>query len=492
MFALAAAAMALVVYLRRVQRREHISEKREAWDAQCSRTDPEESILVLVCARRDADLLPTLDALFERAWCPQRVRVGVVTSEGSRDTVATLFPSGDGQREEWPHLSLFVHQVRIFGEPSSQGPSPARASALAALRGRERYVLFLHARATVRSRWDARLVSSLGLVGERAALTSLLVEEGAAEASSHSVIAVADVDEDGFPVLKPQPLVRMSHPRRSLFASPTLLALRGADLPSDWEHCVGSSAFAYLRRDLDAFALTLALRLRGFELFAPSSPLTEPLLRLRAEPPASDKYYRTRVARHALQASLSAALADARLSEVAEADGLVLAALEALPWVRATLGTSFLLPGLRAALEAAYDRGDPDAPGHQALLAVAQRSVLNAQELEKNGTKAHIARVVEASAIVRDHHLEPDDSRWELVLCALADANRACVLEWAGTTACAMPEVLMFLGVDVRKRSLAGRAVLGLPPGAISREEILDRFGTEEEYHRQRARWVLA
>jgi hypothetical protein len=496
----------IIVYLRRTHKQKHMDLRFEAWSKHCQTTDAEDNILVIITTAqrtsRDVanEILPTLNGLFERAHCPHRLRVGIVTRKGALDTVSTLFPEGDGQREAHPYASRFVNQVRVCGPRTMLGPSPARAIALKELAPiRERFVMFIHSRAVFAPNWDQRLVHDISMVDGPVAVTALLKEASltAGDGSAPSVIAAIDMDDDSFPILVPRPFARSTPtalPRATLFASPSMVFVKTKDIQGS-SNLLGSTALAYVHGDLDAFALTLALRLNGFKMLAPSHPVATHLR--MGSSTVSLKKWKVRLGVLSLQGLVAALIADQALQRATSigTDGALLTAVAGgVQWALPAFGASFLLPGTKSAMQAAMGRNEPDAPGSLALTAIANKTISNAKEIIEGGPETHVVRVLEASETVRNtraKHLFPGSEKWIAVLRTLIDANSSAVHEWIASGGDVV-QVMEDIGVDIRTGHMAGRTVLGMEDRKHTDQEILERFGSTAAYKRERSRWTFA
>jgi len=132
-----------------VNRREKIkTEKmqRQQWN-QRAKNDNQNKIFVVLPSFASAEVLQTTRLLFERAFVPQRINIGI----GAPTSVSV-----DG-------LGFFKKQVRVHVLPSylNIGASVARQQIVAALYDNEPFILVTHAHIVPVQNWDTVLLQSL-------------------------------------------------------------------------------------------------------------------------------------------------------------------------------------------------------------------------------------------------------------------------------------------------------------------------------------------
>jgi hypothetical protein len=489
--------LTIFLYLKRTHKAKTLEMQLQTWTKNAETVDTEDTILVLLCVsprrattRHQAaiSVLPTIDSLFRHAFCPTRVRVGLVLAPGAVDPLAAVFPEGADQQEAHPYASRFLHQIRVCGPSTTHGPSPARAVGLSNTLDDERFLLHCSSRADFASGWDRNLVTDIR--GRR----DVILTSRAASRSGPSFSCAVDMTADGFPILGARAFAQPpAFPRPTLFAG-TQELFGYSEVLAPW---LGHSGLSYVRGDLDAFLLTLVLRMRGLELYSPSKPTI--FVPTRTESTELTPRMQQRLGVHTAQAVLAAARAEERFAQVLRGDGdtpsvvAKLRALTMLPWISPVLGASTLLPSFVKAAQFVEEHSDDHDPFEELLSLSLQRAVLSKKVDES------LAALQTSMRIVKDRGVSvfPGTDSWSRMIAAMLVVSRDVIgdmLEYAkAVEGPGLLEVLEILGVDPPKGSLAGRAVLGLLSSEEPLEqEVRERFGSMAAYRRERGRWTVA
>jgi hypothetical protein len=489
--------LTVFLYLKRTHKAKSLELQLQTWVKNAETVDATDTILVLLCVspRRAAtrhqgavSVLPTLDSLFRHAFCPTRIRVGLVLAPGAVDPLAAVFPEGADQQEAYPYASRFLHRIRVCGPSTTHGPSPARVVGLANTLDDERFLLHCSSRAEFASGWDRSLVQDI--CGRR----DVILTSRAASRSGPSFSCAVDMTADGFPILGARAFAQPPDlPLATLFAG-TQELFGYSEVLAPW---LGHEGLAHVRGDLDAFLLTLVLRMRGLMLYSPTKPTL--FVPTRTEPAELAPQAQQRLGVHTAQAVLAAARAEERFAQVLSQGGseasvvAKLRALTMLPWIAPVLGASTLLPSFVKAAQFVEVHSDDHEPFEELLSLSLQRAVLS------KGVDEPLAALQESLRIVKDRGASvfPGTDSWARMIGSMLVVSRvvvgdvlACGAAEAGP---GLLEVLEVLGVDPTKGSLAGRTVLGLlssdePEG----QEMRERFGSVAAYRRERGRWTVA
>ena len=136
---------------------------RSLMQKNCGGTTNSDTILVVMSNDRDATCGTTIDSLYNQAFCPFRVSVGVV------ETIRPGEPSCAAQYAKLAKRAprSFVDQVRCLRRKAkaAHGPAYDRRTVLKRLYQGEKYLWFLHSGALPTQHWDKLLLSDGNVVG---------------------------------------------------------------------------------------------------------------------------------------------------------------------------------------------------------------------------------------------------------------------------------------------------------------------------------------
>jgi hypothetical protein len=501
--------VALVIWVRRMQKRKALERRLESWAGNCATNDPQDTIFVLLTTaslQPSLELLPTIDSLFMHAFCPQRIFVGIVASRGSHDKQALLFPKGEADRECFPHASRFAHQVRMTGAVSNEGAAPARAAGLRLLLMHERWLLVVHAHTRFLPGWEHRLVREHGGVARRV----LTVRGDVVDTAEFP--AVHDVDSaTGLPFFRSRAFAEPpASPHRVTAASTRGLFGLAAELRP--EGVVGFRDLLFAPPHVDDLRVTLSLRVRGFTLLCP----TRATLHHYADPNATaaargagDESVRRhhswlpRVAVLSLQALCACLYTEAAFARVLDDRTLTptrklhaLLSLPSLPWVSVGMGRACAGPQTLRAL-AYVDVHATEGGPHQEILEyfrnLGAQSVLARRVLAQD--KARTRGLVELLGRMRGqarHPLpRPGSEEWGAQVGLVINLNSESIQQTLDAAVVPLGIVQRELGLDLRDGSVAWEGFMGVSPGGPGAEyEMRELFGSRQAFELEQSRWM--
>jgi len=499
--------LAIVVWTKRYQKRKALEYRLESWSKNCTAVHPEDTIFVLIpTASRtpSAELLPTLESLFLTAFCPHRISIGVVTAAGDNDK-QQLFPGGDTDRESFPYTSRFAHQVRLAGECSDEGASPARAAGLSSLLRSERWILVVHAHTTFVPGWDRQLVLEHG--GVRRRVLTLL---GEAPGGGPEFPAVHDLDRDGVPLFRSREFAAPpASPHRAISASSRALFGRSSELRL--EGVMAFSDLLFAKPHVDDLMLTFSLRTRGFELLSPTRAIISHDTVNRAVKLASAVVssrtttvplrhpWLSRLGLLTLHAYCACLFAESALERVLDKDhynnhndtlDALLALSTALPWVSVGIGKACIGPQMQRALAFVERHGlkRKDVTAHFQQLGT--QSVLARAGLARPEARQDLLRMLLSS--VREsagRHMRAGTSEWEKLVGVVVLLNSESIQRALEAVRIPLHTVQHEMGIDIRDGSVHWQAFMGVgPDGPANQHEMRESFGSQQAFELERSR----
>ena len=131
--------------------------RRQAIEEQCQSTEQTETIFVSIASYRDPECCKTLLNLFEQAYCPFRIYVGVCQQNdvGDEDVLA-----GYKRLVEETNADDFSSQIRIWKIPASEakGPMLARSLIETNLYRNEKYYFITDSHMLFTPHWDKKIL----------------------------------------------------------------------------------------------------------------------------------------------------------------------------------------------------------------------------------------------------------------------------------------------------------------------------------------------
>ncbi len=472
----------LFVWVQRKLRLQEISRLSKCWVMNCEFVDAEDTIFVLLTCASDQpsrELLPTIDSIFRSSFCPRRVYVGIVCSLGARDKQMLLFPDGDRDREGYPHVSRFTHQVRIAGAPSNRGASLARGAGLSSLLLHERWILCAHSHSVFQENWDQRLVSEHGRIPLRV-LTSR-GEQGSAEFP-----VLLDLGQDRVPIFGSRPFARAPLSCSRVISASTRMVFGLSDELRD-PAILAPPDLQGASPDLEDLSLTFQLLSRGFSIMTPSRACVTHASHVsrKARPAARER----RLALTCFQARLALSFAceavEGIMRTAAPGDmAQALSSVAAQPWCGPAFRSGALPKPIQAAFQEVERRGGGDVLTE--FTNFGRRGVVSLSIL-KAAPRKFFAELL--------HILDSEDfavggKTWQEALARAISLYSDFFSENATRAIHTAASVQRSLGIDLRSGSATWRPFLGIPENLrLNDFDIFDRYGSREAFDLEAARW---
>jgi hypothetical protein len=490
---LACVAIASIIWIRRAKKRRDLEARMEAWGSNCKKIDVNETVFVLITTAADnpsTDLLPTIDSLFREAYCPQRVTVGIVTSNGTSDKQLLLFPNGETDRESYPYASRFAHQVRLTGAPSNMGAAAAREVGLRTLLFHEQFLLLVHAHTTFMAGWEHQFILEHAGAPKR-----VLTHRGEFDGFSQFT-CIQDIDGDGMPMIGSR---RFRMPPAA--ASPTLFAssraLFGLSRELSKPGLLGDAGIRYAAPHVDDFTLTLCLRLQDFKLL---SPIGTTLTHTARSNTKRTRPWLQRFGVSQVQALMVVMFAEDAIQKILDKQThstatklQLLQSQEVIPWVKVAFGRVCVGPNLHRALDFVYRNAtnDDTLETMEAFRTYAARSVATRAFINHANIREKVQQGLMSS--IREFHpnfRRPGSAEWEKIVGNTLDINSESLQNTVDHAIVPISQVLDTLGMDPRDGSVRWQGALGVSKGSVpDTHELRERFGSRTAFELERSRW---
>ena len=487
--------LAVVIWVKRYQKRKTLEQRLSSWSANCTAVHPDDTIFVLITtavSNSSAELLTTIESLFVAAFCPHRIFVGVVTAAPEKKLFC--------HDEEYPYTSRFAQQIRVEDEGYDEGASPARAAGLRSLLRSERWVFVVHAHTTFATGWDRQLVLEHGGVPRRVLTLLGDAPNGAPEFS-----IIQCLDREGVPLFMSREYATPpASPHRALFASSR--ALFGLSSELRLEGVVSFSDLLFAKPNVDDLMLTFSLHTRGFEFFSPTRAIIAHNAAGRAAKNSQNSHitvplrhpWLSRLGLLTLHAYCSCMFAESALERVLNKSNYsnhnetleALLAVSALPWIRAGIGKSCAGPQMLRALAFVERHGAKRKDVTVHFQQLGAQIVLARAGLAGPEARQSVLRLLLSS--VRDSAARPlcaGTSEWEKLVGAVVLLNSESIQRALEAVVVPLHAVQHKMGIDIRDGTVHWQALMGVgPDGPASQREMRESFGSSEAFELERSR----